>query len=73
MALEQITLKILVVDQLGFNYALNLVDSLNDGGFNVDFCSDPETNFRKLKNSARPVDLLIIDLASIQDTDALPS
>jgi len=71
MALEQIKLKILVVDQPGSNYARALVDSLNDGGFNADFCSDSETTYRKLKNSVRPIDLLVIDLACIQDTDGL--
>ena len=58
MALEQTKLKILVVDQPDSNYARTLVDSLNDGGFNADFCSDSETTYRKLKNSVRPVDLL---------------
>jgi uncharacterized protein (TIGR02266 family) len=69
MALDEIKLKILVVDQQGSNYLRTLVDSLNDGGFNADFCSDPEITYRKLKNSVRPVDLLIIDLGCIQDTD----
>jgi CheY-like chemotaxis protein len=69
MALEEIKLKILVVDQQGSHHLRSLVDLLNEGGFNVDFCSDPETTYRKLKNSVRPVDLLIIDLECVQDTD----
>src|SRR5262245_520077 len=69
MAAEEIKLKILVVDHQGSNYMRTLLDSLNEGGFNADFCSDPETTFRKLKNSVRLIDLLIIDLACIQDTD----
>jgi uncharacterized protein (TIGR02266 family) len=69
MALDEIKLKILVVDQQGSYYVRSLVDLLNDGGFNVDFSSDPEITYRKLKSSVRPVDLLIIDLGCIQDTD----
>src|SRR5215510_852021 len=69
MAFEEIKLKILVVDRQDSFYLRSLVDLLNEGGFNVDFCSDPETTYRKLKNSVRPVDLLIIDLECIQDTD----
>ena len=67
--MDDIKLKILVVDQQDSHYLRSLVDLLNEGGFNVDFCSDPETAYRKLKNSVRPVDLLIIDLACLQDTD----
>jgi CheY-like chemotaxis protein len=67
--LDEIKLKILVVDQQDSYYLRTLVDLLNDGGFNVDFSSDPETTYRKLKNSVRPVDLLIIDLGCIQNTD----
>ena len=69
MALEEIKLKILVVDEQGCYHLRSLVDLLNEGGFNVDFCSDPETTYRKLKNSVRPVDLLIIDLECVRETD----
>jgi CheY-like chemotaxis protein len=65
----QIKLKILIVDQKDSHYLRSLVDFLTEGDFNVDFCSDPETTYLKLKNSVRPVDLLIIDLGSIQETD----
>jgi CheY-like chemotaxis protein len=69
MAFEEIQLKILIVDQQDSHYLRSMVDLLNEGGFNVDFCFDPETTYRKLKNSVRPVDLLIIDLECMHETD----
>jgi PleD family two-component response regulator len=43
MAFEEIKLKILIVDQQESHYLRSMVDLLNEGGFNVDFCFDPET------------------------------
>src|SRR3989442_842600 len=60
--------KILVVEQEGL-YLRCLIDILGEVGFNVDSCCDEEASYRKLKNSVRPVDLLIIDLECIQQVD----
>ncbi len=67
---DQIRFKILVVDEPG-SYLQNLVNSLQGVGYNVDFASDSETTYRKLKSSVRPVDMLIIDLEFTHDVDRL--
>jgi CheY-like chemotaxis protein len=61
-------LKILVVEQES-HYLRCLIGLLVEVGFNVDSCCDGEATYRKLKNSVRPVDLLIIDLECIQEVD----
>ena len=61
-------LKILVVEQDPL-YLRCLMEILTEVGFNVDACSDEDASYRKLKNSVRPVDLLILDLECIQEVD----
>jgi CheY-like chemotaxis protein len=62
--------KVLVVDQPG-PHLDDLVGVLGEVGYNVDAASDSETSYRKLRSSVRPVDLLIVDLECLHETDGL--
>jgi uncharacterized protein (TIGR02266 family) len=66
---SQLRLKILVVDREDSEVLRSLVSIFDAGGFNVDFCSDWDSLQRKLKNSVRATDFLIIDLAGFRDRD----
>jgi CheY-like chemotaxis protein len=66
--LSQVKIKILVVDKQDI-YTQALIELLTEGGYNVDFCTDPDTAYRKLKTSVRPFGLLIIDLDFLQETE----
>lgn len=65
-----IRFKVLVVDQPG-PHRDYLVGVLREVGYNVDAASGSEATYRKLRSSVRPVDLLIIDLESLQGVDGL--
>src|SRR5687768_926799 len=65
-----IRFKVLVVDQPGPHLDY-LVGVLREIGYNVDTASDSQATYRKLRSSVRPVDLLIIDLESLQAVDSL--
>ena len=67
--MSQLRLKILVVDHEDSEILRSLVSIFDEGGFNVDFCSDWDSMQRKLKNSVRATDFLIIDLAGFRDRD----
>lgn len=66
--MSKVKLKVLVVDKPDI-YSQALVELLTEGGYNVDFCSDADTAYRKLRTSVRPFELLIIDLDSLQNLD----
>ena len=65
-----IRFKVLVVDQQGPHLDY-LVGVLREIGYNVDTASDSQATYRKLRSSVRPVDLLIVDLESLQGVDSL--
>ena len=65
-----IRFKILVVDQQE-SYLQGVMDLLREVGYNVDAASDSDSTYRKLKNSVRPVDMLIIDLECVHNVDQL--
>ena len=65
-----IRFKVLVVDQPGPHLEY-LVEVLREVGYNVDFASDSETTYLKLRSSVRPVDLMIIDLECVHEMDGL--
>jgi CheY-like chemotaxis protein len=70
LADNPIRFKVLVVDQPGPHLEY-LVEVLGEVGYNVDAASDCEATNRKLRSSVRPVDLLIIDLESLQGVAGL--
>jgi uncharacterized protein (TIGR02266 family) len=65
-----IRFKILVVDRQG-SYLQSVTSLLRGLGYNIDAASDSDSTRRKLKNSVRPVDMLIIDLDCIHNLDQL--
>lgn len=65
-----IRFKVLVVDQPG-PHLQYLAEVMQEVGYNVDAASDPETAYRKLRSSVRPVDLLVIDLECLSELDGL--
>src|SRR5213083_2771785 len=65
-----IRFKILVVDKQGA-YLQSVTSLLRGIRYNIDVASDSDSTRRKLKNSVRPVDMLIIDLDCIHNLDQL--
>ncbi len=63
-----VKIKVLLVDRTDI-YTSALQELLLEGGYNVDSCSDAESAYRKFKFSVRPIDLLIIDLDALAETD----
>ena len=70
LAINPIRFKVLVVDQPGLDLD-HVVEVLREVGYNVDAASDSGTTYRKLRNSVRPVDLLIIDLECLDEVEGL--
>ena len=67
--MNDLTLKILVVDCEDSQFLRSAVRIFDEAGFNVDFSSDWDFVQRKLKYSIRATDLLIIDLACFWERD----
>jgi hypothetical protein len=66
---NDLRLKILVVDHKNSEFLQSAINLLDKVGFEVDYCFDKDSMYKKLKSSIGPTDFLVIDLSCIQEAD----